>query len=138
MRLDYSDDDDSTANRTALRQFPTLSSTIDIHRVASYGELIQMPELNVRAADAIAYELESGAEFVAWIPKWLIDSKQIASSDHHAQVVAGDIEAETEKAVLVATRAGETWLPKSQIHAFEHADGAALTIVGVHNEAAEE
>lgn len=138
MRLDYSDDDDSTANQTALRQSLALSSTIDIHRVASYGELIQIPELNVRAADAIAYELENGAEFVAWIPKWLIDSKQIASSDHHAQVVAGDIEAETEKAVLVTTRAGETWLPKSQIRVFERADDAAFTIAGVHDEAAEE
>lgn len=138
MRRDYSDDDDSTANQTALRQSPALSSTTDVHCVASYGELIQIPELNVRAADAIAYELESGAEFVAWIPEWLIDSKQIASSDHHAQVVAGDIEAETEKAVLVTTRAGEAWLPKSQIHAFERADGAALTIVGVHDVAAEE
>lgn len=46
--------------------------------------------------------------------------------------------AETEKAVLVATRGGEAWLPKSQIHAFERADGAALTIAGVHDEAAGE
>lgn len=138
MRLDYSDDDDSTANQTALHQSPALSSTTDIHCVASYGELIPIPELNVRAADAIAYELESGAEFVAWIPEWLIDSKQIASSDHHAQVVAGDVEAETEKAVLVTTRAGETWLSKSQIRVFERADGAAFTISDVHEEAARE
>ena len=138
MRFDYSDDDDSTANQSAPHQPPTLSDTIDVHCVASYGELIQIPELNVRAADAIAYELESSAKFVAWIPEWLINSKPIASSDHHAQVVAGDVEVETEKAVLVATSSGEAWLPKSQIHAFERADGAALTIAGVHDEAAGE
>lgn len=128
-------DDDRTDEQTALHQPPTPSSTVDVHRVASYGDLIKHPALDVQTADAVAYELESGAEFVAWVPEWLIDSKPAASSDHHAQVVAGNIETATEKAVLVTTSSGEAWLPKSQIHAFERADGAALTIVGVHDEA---
>lgn len=130
--------DDRTDGQTTLRQPPTPSSTADVHRVASYGDLIKHPVLNVQAADAVAYELESGAEFVAWVPEWLIDSKPIISSDYHAQVVAGDVKAETEKAVLIATNSGEAWLPKSQIHAFERADGAVLTIPGVHDEAARE
>lgn len=134
MRPDYSDNDDSTANQAALRQSPALSSTTDIHRIASYGELIQIPELNVQAADAVAYELESDAAFVAWIPEWLIDSKQLTPSDHHAQIIAGDIEAETEKAYLISTEVADSWLPKSQIRVFERADDASLTIPGVHKE----
>lgn len=127
--------DDRTDGQTTLRQSPTPSSTADAHRVASYGDLIKHPELGVQTADAVAYELESGADFVAWVPEWLSDSKPIAPSDLHAQVVAGDVEAETEKAYLVSTEAGESWLPKSQIYVFERVDGATLTIVGVHEEA---
>lgn len=108
-----------------------------VRRISSYGDLISDAELDVSAVDAVAHELDSGSEFVAWVPDWLLSQKDIESSVHHQDIVAGEIEHESDKAYLVSVGREEAWLPKSQIHVYTQAEDAEIAVPDTHSDADE-
>ena len=108
-----------------------------VQRIASYGDLISADELDISAVDAVAHELDSGSEFVAWVPEWLLDEKDIESSVHHQDIVAGEIEHETDAAYLISVGRDEAWLPKSQIHVYTQAEDAEIVVPDTREAAGE-
>lgn len=94
--------------------------------VENYGDLISDEFLNVERADAVARELANGHEFVARVPDWMVAEKAIAPSTFGAEIVAGSIKRESEKAYLVECGGAEAWLPKSTIRVYEAAEDADL------------
>jgi hypothetical protein len=100
--------------------------------VRGYADLASDGTLTGDDPDVIARELgEVGGEsdtVVAWCPDWILDEKDIDTVGRSHNVVTGRLEHETAKALLVATSAGDVWLPKSVIRVFETADGADLEV----------
>ncbi|AUV81282.1 hypothetical protein C2R22_06060 [Salinigranum rubrum] len=100
--------------------------------VRGYADLASDGSLKGDDPDVIARELGAcggdSATVVAWCPDWILDEKDIETAGRSHNVVAGRVGYETEKALLVATSAGEAWLPKSVIRVFETADGADLDV----------
>ena len=97
--------------------------------VDSYGDLAQRPELAGREVDTVAGQIAdwpSDDWVVAWIPQWLLEEKREETGIQPVAgcetVVAGEQQAETDKAVLVEADGGEVWLPKSVVTLFEPAD----------------
>lgn len=86
-------------------------------------------DVSGRDAETVAQLLNDDADAVVWLPTWLTEEKALEYAHGDAQVAAGQIEAETDKAWCwsQANAPGETdgvWLPKSQVVVFQTADGA--------------
>lgn len=101
----------------------------DVVEVASYADLVSDDGLELQAADAIARALvQDDAGAVVWTEAWLAAEKDIAPVDGAGQVFQGSIEAETEKAWLLAVDGAEAWIPKSQARRFRATDGAEIAV----------
>lgn len=98
--------------------------------VKGYADLEADPKLTGIDADEISRELaelDGGREYlVAWAPDWILDEKPIEPVGKSRHVVSGKIEAETEKAYLIASGRDEAWLPKSVIRRFKASRDARL------------
>lgn len=100
--------------------------------VKGYADLISDDKLSGDDPDIVARELEDvGAEdeyLVAWLPRWLVDEKDLEPIDRSEHIVSGLIDHETEKAFLVKDGRDEAWLPKSVIRVYRLAGANEIEI----------
>jgi hypothetical protein len=103
-----------------------------VETVRGYADLASDGSLAGDDPDIVARELgDRGGDperVVAWLPDWLATEKDLDTAGRSDNVVAGRVDHETDKALLVVTDGGEAWLPKSVIRVFETADGADLEV----------
>jgi len=114
-----------------------MSLAVSAEIIESYGDLARNPDISGRDVDIVAGQIadaEPGDDswVICHVPTWLLEEKReetgiqpVAGSD---TIVAGGIEAETDKAFLVEADGGEAWLPKSVITVFEPAEDAEIDI----------
>lgn len=120
-----------------------MSDSADEVVVESFADLASDRDLRGVEPDVVARELQrrEGTDdaLVAWAPKWLVEEKDIAPVGKSDQVLAGVVDAETEKAVLLACDGAESWLPKSVIKVYRRAEDAEIRLpqVGLREFAAE-
>ena len=104
----------------------------DVILVKGYADLASDAKLRGDEPDVVARELQECAgeddRIVAVLDEWLVDEKELEGVDRYDRVVSGRIEAETDKAYLVAQGRTDDWLPKSCIHVYDAVDGADLAV----------
>ena len=90
--------------------------------VDGYADLASDRKLHGMDPDVVARELsEHGHKsdwMVCWIQDWVFDEKPIEPVDGSQQLISGRIEAETDKAYLIAVGRDEVWLPKSVLRRY--------------------
>ena len=106
--------------------------TEDVVAVASVADIrAAHADITGRDAEAIRAVLNDHAEptspSVVWIAAWLTDEKPLEYVHGDAQVAAGVVQRETDKAWCwgQADRDEGVWLPKSQTVVFRAADGVS-------------
>lgn len=104
----------------------------DMILVKGYADLASDVKLQGDEPDVVARKLQEYAgddgRLVAVLDEWLVDEKDLEGVDRHDRVVSGRIEAETDKAYLVAQGRTDDWLPKSCIRVYDAVDGADLAV----------
>ena len=100
--------------------------------VMGYADLAADRKLAGADPDRVARALQASEgrddRLVAWLPEGLAVEKDLPPIEGSSQLVAGVIEAETEKAYLIAAGRREAWLPKSVIRRYRLDAGVELSI----------
>lgn len=100
--------------------------------VEGYPDLAADRKLSLREADAVSIALRTiparEEYLVAWVEDWVLADKDLDPVESGTQVVSGRIEAETDKAYLLADGRDQAWLPKSVMRVYRAAPDADLAI----------
>lgn len=97
--------------------------------VSSYDELASDSSLKGREPDFVADALNdlAGTDLaVVVLEEWLIDDKDVESLPGATRVFAGEIDQETEKAILLAQGGADDWIPKSCSAVYQTNPGVTL------------
>ena len=98
--------------------------------VETYSNLVAHDRLTSTQADVVARELLTGyAEtVVVALDDWIPAEKDFDGHHRFPTLVTGEIDTETEKALLISEGDVKDWIPKSCACVFELADDADLSI----------
>lgn len=100
--------------------------------VKGYADLASDAKLHDRDPDVVTRELQEHGHkddwLICWAPEWIFNEKDVDPVDDSTQVLSGRIDAETDKAVLLAIGRDEAWLPTSVIRVYEAEDPSEITV----------
>lgn len=98
--------------------------------VESYADLASDGSLEGREPDIVADALNDLADtdhaVVVVLEEWLVDDKDVDAVPGATRVFAGEIGAETEKAVLLEQGGVDDWIPKSCSTAYQTNPGVTI------------
>lgn len=97
--------------------------------VESYADLASDVSLEGREPDIVADALNDLADTdhaVVVMDEWLVDEKDVEALPGATRVFVGEIEAETEKAVLLDQGQGDDWVPKSCSTVYQTQPGVTI------------
>lgn len=97
--------------------------------VSSYAELASDASLEGREPDFVADALNDLADTdhaVVVLEEWLLDDKDVESLPGTTRVFIGEIEAETDKAILLDQGNADDWIPKSCSSVFQTDPGVTI------------
>jgi len=104
----------------------------DVIDVKGYADLASEAKLHDRDPDVVARELQEHGHkddwLICWVPEWIFDEKDVEPVDDSQQILSGRIEAETDKAFLLAMGREDAWVPKSVIRVYEAEAPSEITV----------